>query len=127
MRITNIQGCNRCGQDHLEVDATKLDNPFSPPEAGGITWTHWAPCPKNGQPILFVLTSDVEKSGTASDLPSGSTQFEDVIEWCYWRFDSLRAGTAPDRKEAGLGPQEERDAYKAVMRAFYGKWRLPTQ
>lgn len=124
MKITNIDGCNRCGGNHDEVEASKLDHPFSPPEAGGITWTHWAPCPTNGQPILFVLTTDSERTGVASDLPSGSGRFEEALEWCYWRFDALRTGNAADRKEAGLGPQAERDAYKAVIREFYAVWRL---
>lgn len=125
-----IKNCARCGGDHDEVESSVLEHPFMPPEAGGIAWTHWAPCPVNGQPILFVLDAGNDPRGAdgrLDDVPdpvNGTDAFEGVLEWCYWRFDSLRAGTALDRKEAGLGPQAERDAYKAVLRAFYAKWRL---
>ncbi len=41
---------------------------------------------------------------------------EDAIEAVYWFFDALRAGTERRRKEAGLGPMAERDAFKAATR-----------
>lgn len=55
MIITNIKNCARCGGDHSEVIGAKLTIPFSPPEAAPVTWTHWAMCPSNGEPILIKI------------------------------------------------------------------------
>jgi len=52
----------------------------------------------------------------AADLSSGGEA--DGLEAAYWRFDSLRAGTNAERVASGLGPQAERDAFKAAVRAF---------
>lgn len=101
------------------MQVQRLEQPFAPPEAAGIEWTHWAPCPSNGQPLLFVI---YERAESADEVPSGYGQFEAAVEWCYWHFDALRKGDNAERKAAGLGPQEERDAFKNVMRMFYGKW-----
>lgn len=51
-----ITRCSRCGQDHDDVEARPLDRAFAPPEAAPLKWTHWAPCPTNGQPIMFIVT-----------------------------------------------------------------------
>lgn len=48
-----VQGCARCGEDHEgPIHAPRLERPFTPAEALGASWTHWFPCPKNGQPVL---------------------------------------------------------------------------
>lgn len=50
-----VYSCSRCGFDHDNVPLLKLTNPFAPPEAMGLEWTHWAPCPTNGEPILIMV------------------------------------------------------------------------
>ena len=55
--IKRVTQCARCGEDHQNLVAHKLDRPWAPPEARGVTWTHWMPCPTNGQPILVLFTS----------------------------------------------------------------------
>lgn len=36
--------------------AKPLARPFAPPEAGGLAWTHWYPCPTNGDPVLVIVS-----------------------------------------------------------------------
>lgn len=58
LHVNGITGCARCGGDHEHVEARRMAQPFAPAEAGGLTWTHWAPCPTNGDPILIMVTAD---------------------------------------------------------------------
>jgi hypothetical protein len=49
---TSIRGCARCdGDGHEDV----VWEPFTHPveDTDGTLWTHWAPCPTNGEPILM--------------------------------------------------------------------------
>lgn len=47
-----LVGCARCGGTHHErIEWRRLDRPIL--DADGTRHTHWAPCPKNGQPILM--------------------------------------------------------------------------
>lgn len=57
MQVRKVISCSRCGHDHVEIKAEKLERPFAPPEAGGVRWTHWAPCSTNGQPIMFAMVN----------------------------------------------------------------------
>lgn len=123
MKAISFKSCTRCGCEHTGLEPRRLARPFAPPEAGGVVWTHWAACPTNGDPILVAIDDTASDDSALADLPSGADRFEDAVEWCYWRFDALRAG--PDRKDAGLWPMAERDAYKSVLRQFYAKWRVP--
>lgn len=52
-----VIGCARCGADHEDITPQKLDRPIAPPETS-IMWSHWAPCPTNGQPIIIAMTAD---------------------------------------------------------------------
>jgi hypothetical protein len=47
----HVRGCARCGGDHNELHFERLEMPVI--DDDGTTWTHWAPCPANGQPILM--------------------------------------------------------------------------
>ena len=63
----DIGTCSRCGREHGEIMFKKLAKPiqlfedtrvrkaafFSNPSA--IMYTHWAPCPTTGEPILMRL------------------------------------------------------------------------
>lgn len=55
MNNVTIIGCARCGGRHENIVLRPLARPFAPPEAGGLEWTHWAPCPTNGDPILNMV------------------------------------------------------------------------
>lgn len=114
--------CSRCGGSHDELALNKLTRSFAPPEAGGVEWTHWSTCPTTGEPILVVVGvgANADALPDSMPIPSGTQYFEDVVEWCYWRFDSLRSIDAA----TGIGAMTERDAYKSVLRAFYATWRL---
>lgn len=48
---TTVRGCARCGEDHEELEFERLQRPIQ--EDDGRDYTHWAPCPTNGQPILL--------------------------------------------------------------------------
>lgn len=43
-------------------------------------------------------------------------KINDALEAAYWRFDALVKGHNAERKRAGLGPMEERMAFKAAVR-----------
>lgn len=66
LEVRNIKHCARCGGDHVLILAMPLTRPFAPEEAGGVAWTHWAPCPTNGEPILVRVAETpfvIERSG----------------------------------------------------------------
>lgn len=54
MKIRDVSNCARCGGYHKELEAKQLTKPFAPEAATPITWTHWATCPTNGEPIMIV-------------------------------------------------------------------------
>lgn len=61
MLLKKIIHCARCGEDHINVEAKPLSRPVlkdAPSEE--VLYTHWAPCPTNGDPILVV---EVGKDG----------------------------------------------------------------
>lgn len=51
--VTKIINCARCGLDHINLDFEKLNSPVYDDD-NQIMYTHWCPCPTNGQPILMV-------------------------------------------------------------------------
>ena len=68
----NIRHCARCGGDHDGLEFRSFDLP-----AG--KFTHWAPCPTNGEPVLmtvkgasleeqivFTILTDLRKCGPIS-------------------------------------------------------------
>lgn len=56
IKIFRLQGCAACGMDHGEITFKKLSMPRDfEGKDGVITFTHWAPCPNNGEPILMML------------------------------------------------------------------------
>lgn len=74
LHIRQIVGCARCGGGHERVEARRMAQPFAPPEAGGLVWTHWVPCPTNGDPILIMVEEDAvtdERNGAAAAWQQG--------------------------------------------------------
>lgn len=52
--VTSIVGCARCwGEGHKNLTFRKLEHPVDDPTG---EYTHWAPCPTNGEPILLRST-----------------------------------------------------------------------
>lgn len=47
-----LMNCARCGGEH-EVEWKLFTNPITDWEG---SWTHWALCPTNGEPILMKVT-----------------------------------------------------------------------
>ena len=47
----DITNCSRCGFNHDQLEFTELDQTQN-------EWSHWAPCPTNGQPIMMSCTED---------------------------------------------------------------------
>lgn len=53
----DLPGCARChGDGHDGLLFSPLTHPVVDGEG---TWTHWAPCPTNGEPILLQVNDDV--------------------------------------------------------------------
>lgn len=54
-RTISIKGCARChGDGHEDLVFQPLTHPFTAePGVSAYTFTHWAPCPTNGEPILL--------------------------------------------------------------------------
>lgn len=48
--IIDLDRCGRCGAGHPGLELRKLSHPAD--TGRGIIFTHWAPCPVNGEPIL---------------------------------------------------------------------------
>ena len=45
-----VRNCARCGKDHTVT--------FKPLTIPADEWTHWAPCPNNGEPIMMKFVPD---------------------------------------------------------------------
>lgn len=58
MKSLVVRSCARCGGDHDNVQWEQLQRPIV--DDDGTAWTHWAPCPTNGQPILQRHTLDLD-------------------------------------------------------------------
>ena len=59
MRIVR---CARCGGDHDDVVPQPLDHPMAPPDiTPRLVWSKWAPCPTNGQPIMFEVSTYISR------------------------------------------------------------------
>ena len=52
-RTVDVYECVRCGRDHDDLEFHKLARPSD-------SWTHWATCPNNGEPVLVKVVSRVE-------------------------------------------------------------------
>ncbi len=120
--MVKSKGCARCGLDHDELHVEKLDRPFAPPECAPIKWTHWARCPTNGQPIM-VYVADENEVDLRADMLSGDQHFEAALPVVYQVFSELRAAPAKADGRSGSTEAEEVEAFKAVMREFFGKWK----
>jgi hypothetical protein len=59
-----VNGCSRCLGDHGELEFEELDHPI---DAGTVELTHWAPCPTNGQPMLWGRTDAAWGEEPATD------------------------------------------------------------
>jgi hypothetical protein len=60
-QICNVLRCARCGQDHPQLVFKKFLRSVEADEVGdNPSWTHWAPCPTNGDPILMRVWTDEE-------------------------------------------------------------------
>lgn len=50
--VISIRGCARCdGEGHDDLLFFRLTHPVE--RDGEVLFTHWAPCPTNGEPILM--------------------------------------------------------------------------
>lgn len=65
MTLKKIVHCARCGEDHLNLTAKPLTRPVMDYSNNQekVLYTHWVPCPVNGEPILVV---EVDKDGSVS-------------------------------------------------------------
>lgn len=51
----DLHGCARCdGDGHPGIEFQPLTRPI---EAEGVAFTHWAPCPSTGEPIVVLVRS----------------------------------------------------------------------
>lgn len=69
IQLKNIRNCARCYGDHVDVEAREMCRPFAPAEAGGVAWTHWFPCPYNGEPVLVRQEAPTELTPIERDEP----------------------------------------------------------
>jgi len=63
----DVVACSRCGGDHRAVRFEPMARPFAPAEAAPIVWSHWAPCPTNGQPIMWAMKTTETLAACADD------------------------------------------------------------
>jgi hypothetical protein len=65
MKITLLINCARCGGTHTDVEFKPLARPIMAAEdlldcmgkPYDIIYTHWAPCPTNGEPIILYVSA----------------------------------------------------------------------
>jgi hypothetical protein len=55
----NVSECSRCGGDHIGVIVKVMAIPHAPKNANDQVWNYWAPCPTNGDPMLFQVEPEV--------------------------------------------------------------------
>lgn len=61
---TSITGCARCrGAGHEDLTFAPLTHPIELEDELGDPYTHWAPCPANGEPILMRWKRDSDARG----------------------------------------------------------------
>ena len=67
----NVSKCARCSGTHSGVDFKLLSRPISFLTEDGKShdYTHWAPCPENGEPMLLQIS--LTKEGGATNGSSG--------------------------------------------------------
>lgn len=54
IHLERLYGCARCGSDHAKISFQPLTHPVVVDDhIGDLVFTHWAPCPTNGEPILM--------------------------------------------------------------------------
>jgi hypothetical protein len=70
--VTNVHGCDRCGDSHELVGFRPLTNPC------GVL-THWAPCPTNGEPIMLAIVPDEVRPPNPQDRPGRSPRVQPVV------------------------------------------------
>lgn len=120
----SVENCSRCGGDHDVVELSKLSMPFAPPECAPIAWTHWAPCPVNGQPIMVMIAAAAEiEPGRV--VPSGTGQFNAALPIVYQVFLERRTAIAR-AAVVGSNIDDEWLAFESTVREFFGKWKPPT-
>jgi hypothetical protein len=53
---TAISNCARCHGNHDRLRFSKLTHPMeAEPGVKAYTYTYWAPCPTNGEPVLMAV------------------------------------------------------------------------
>ena len=67
MKISIIH-CERCSQDHVDLEFQRLTRPM----INGETWTHWAPCPTTGEPIMLRVQEVYPRS------PNRPTEYKEI-------------------------------------------------
>lgn len=79
--LINIKACARCGGDHAELEFAPFTLPLI---IGPFARTHWALCPKTGEPIIVNVIGDKDK---LRHITWRSDDFGD-----YWVADLMRNG-----------------------------------
>jgi hypothetical protein len=52
----DVKRCSRCGGNHTALVFKKFDRPVAPADLTSTSWSHWAPCPATGEPILLSVS-----------------------------------------------------------------------
>ena len=52
--IIDLERCARCHESHHGLELRRLTYPGD--TGRGIVFTHWAPCPTNGEPIFHAAS-----------------------------------------------------------------------
>lgn len=56
---TNIISCARCGENHENLEISKLTNPIEIDGVNGHKINYWAVCPKLNEPIIIMVIEEV--------------------------------------------------------------------
>ena len=51
--VLDLKTCSRCGEPHSLIAFKGMVRAMAPTDLTEVVWTHWAPCPVTGDPILM--------------------------------------------------------------------------
>ena len=69
VRLEKLENCNACGQDHENIEFTKLAEPF---KFADVEWNYSAFCPTNDMEI--VLNFEDEPQGTEQEASANTPE-----------------------------------------------------
>lgn len=69
-KFRELKNCARCGETHADLPFKPLARPVYDDRDGEL-YTHWAPCPTNGDPIMMLVMPSTDEERCAEVITDG--------------------------------------------------------